>query len=71
MLKKLSLIVVEYPDGRVAVQPCIDGKDLFENCQKCSSDALQSRMTHIELNYDEENKISVNANAKILNKAFK
>lgn len=70
MYKKISLILVEYPDGKIAVQPVQDGKELFENCEKCSIDAIRSRMTLVDLEYSEDDTVSVNAHAKILKKAF-
>lgn len=68
MYKKISLILVEYPDGRLAVQPCFEGEELYKNCQKISKDIVGSRMTLITVDY--EDVLKVESKAKILNKGF-
>ncbi len=55
MRDKISLVFVEYPDNKVAVQ-CVSGgseaEDLFNDCNK-TTNGVKVRMTLVKLEFQE------------------
>jgi hypothetical protein len=67
MNNKLAFIIVEYPDGKGAIQfvKADEAKDLYDNCHK-TEDKKLSRMTLVELSYSDEKTVTSTAITKTL-----
>lgn len=63
MLRKISFIVVENDEGKIAFQ-LINEKDIYDNCFK-SEDKKKYRITLVELEYNEEN-VLISSLSKII-----